>query len=256
MRAGETIDEVLPSWIEQSHLDQNYYCPFNLNIPVHLPRRKNNVEEYAVDPPLSECGSAMSQIVGRQLRTKRINLRHIFSSPALACVQTATQLAKVLRKKRIICVEGGVSGDADSVNGAMSIEGLLKQRYPIDTSYEPIFSKLPDEEFEETVERIVRVFKELSTKEAPCLFVSDALAMCAICVAPVRRFPLRGTASDVHIKRAFPAASVMTMRLRNINNQVEFELLPDYISPITHIAGCTRINPAYFRNEDTDNVAV
>ncbi|KHN74627.1 Ubiquitin-associated and SH3 domain-containing protein A [Toxocara canis] len=172
MRAGETIDEVLPSWIEQSHLDQNYYCPFNLNIPVHLPRRKNNVEEYAVDPPLSECGSAMSQIVGRQLRTKRINLRHIFSSPALACVQTATQLAKVLRKKRIICVEGGVSGDADSVNGAMSIEGLLKQRYPIDTSYEPIFSKLPDEEFEETVERIVRVFKELSTKEAPCFEVN------------------------------------------------------------------------------------
>uniref|UniRef100_A0A0M3IPQ5 Uncharacterized protein n=1 Tax=Ascaris lumbricoides TaxID=6252 RepID=A0A0M3IPQ5_ASCLU len=30
MRAGETIDEVFPNWIEQSHLDQNYYCPFNL----------------------------------------------------------------------------------------------------------------------------------------------------------------------------------------------------------------------------------
>uniref|UniRef100_F1LBS3 Ubiquitin-associated and SH3 domain-containing protein A n=1 Tax=Ascaris suum TaxID=6253 RepID=F1LBS3_ASCSU len=254
MRAGETIDEVFPNWIEQSHLDQNYYCPFNLNIPIELPRRENNAHEYAIDPPLSECGMAMSQIVARQLRKKRINLRYIFSSPALACIQTATQLAKILRKTGIICVEGGISGDAESMNVSMSLESLLKQHYPIDITYKPILNKLPNEDFEEIIERIVGIFKELSSKGTPSLFVCDTLAMYAICTATERQFRPRGIIRDTYIKQAFPAASIMTIRRHKIDEQTGFELLPDFLSPITHIAGCTRINPTYLHNDENEDI--
>uniref|UniRef100_A0A0M3IGR5 Tyrosine-protein phosphatase domain-containing protein n=1 Tax=Ascaris lumbricoides TaxID=6252 RepID=A0A0M3IGR5_ASCLU len=140
------------------------------------------------------------------------------------------------------------------MNVSMSLESLIKQHYPIDITYKPILNKLQNEDFEEIIERIVGIFKELSSKGTPSLFVCDTLAMYAICTATERQFRPRGIIRDTYIKQAFPAASIMTIRRHKIDEQTGFELLPDYLSPITHIAGCTRINPTYLHNDENEDI--
>lgn len=72
-------------------------------------------------------------------------------------------------------MEGGISGDAESMNVSMSLESLLKQHYPIDITYKPILNKLQNEDFEEIIERIVGIFKELSSKGTPCVHLISKL---------------------------------------------------------------------------------
>jgi broad specificity phosphatase PhoE len=67
------------------------------DFPIKIPQRHDNRKDYACDPPLSEFGQLTGQIVGRELRLQGADIRRIFSSSALSCVQTAVAIIKGYR---------------------------------------------------------------------------------------------------------------------------------------------------------------
>ncbi|KHJ97662.1 hypothetical protein OESDEN_02353, partial [Oesophagostomum dentatum] len=63
-RHAETIAEVFPDWIERCKLDDAFYQPFDLNVPVRIPRRTNMAQAYQHDPPLSEVQNVFQKQIG------------------------------------------------------------------------------------------------------------------------------------------------------------------------------------------------
>ena len=79
------------------HLEQFVSRRLWQDFPIKMPQRHDNRKDYACDPPLSEFGQLTGQIVGRELRLQGADIRRVFSSSALSCVQTAVAIIKGYR---------------------------------------------------------------------------------------------------------------------------------------------------------------
>ncbi|MGD2184288.1 histidine phosphatase family protein [Lusitaniella coriacea] len=91
--------------------------------------------ERPYDPPLSEDGVIQARELGQRLTSERI--AHIFASPFLRTVQTATEVSKVLNLP--IKLEAGLSEWLNPdwmprMPERLPVE-VLAEKYPIDLSY-------------------------------------------------------------------------------------------------------------------------
>lgn len=151
MRHGERVDRVFGSgWARKSGIGQaesesqtvDYqYRPYDLNLPLWLPKRKTS---WRNDAPLTEMGWAVGRAMGRSMELSTLSLSAIYASPALRCVQTATAVAGQLSSPPPIRVEPGLFeavGWYDSLPSFLSLQEFAAAGYPVDKDYKPIMGR-------------------------------------------------------------------------------------------------------------------
>nr|CDJ84814.1 Phosphoglycerate mutase domain containing protein [Haemonchus contortus] len=137
-RHSETIAEVFPDWIQRAKLDEASYHPFDLNMPVRVPRRKNLKDAYQSDPPISEVGRIMAQIFARELVTRNAVPKSIYTPPTLACVQTAADIRSFIGSECDgVYVEPALAYDQGASENWLSLKEFNQLKYNINEDYTP-----------------------------------------------------------------------------------------------------------------------
>jgi len=129
MRHGERMDRLFPEWLSMAITDdvsapsgrrtrllvlrrQGTYMPYDMNMPLTMLDRSTlgGWAAYETDPPITEMGALSGQMVGRGMQSCQVDVRGVYASPALRCVQTAHAVLKTLDEKLDlrICVEPGL----------------------------------------------------------------------------------------------------------------------------------------------------
>lgn len=111
-RNAEQMNKIFPEWTLKNFIEGNYIplvcfvstlwevgCKLSLfrtdmNQPIELPLRNNPMVAFKLDPPLTEMGIRIAQLVGKSLIESGIKVTAIYSSPSLRCIQTAQHLMK------------------------------------------------------------------------------------------------------------------------------------------------------------------
>ena len=78
-------------WLINSYNKQGEYQRFNLNMPKKMVIREN-VNDFAFDPPLTEIGLYQAKLHGEELARKGVKITHMYASPALRSIQTADKI--------------------------------------------------------------------------------------------------------------------------------------------------------------------
>ena len=63
-----------------------------MNMPLTMIDRSSigGWQSYEYDPPITEMGSLSAQMVGRGFKNCAVDLKAVYCSPALRCIQTAS----------------------------------------------------------------------------------------------------------------------------------------------------------------------
>ncbi|WKY12034.1 hypothetical protein Q1695_003528 [Nippostrongylus brasiliensis] len=219
-RYAESIAEVFPDWINRCRLDGNMYNPFDLNMPVRVPQRENMKSAYQSDPPISEVGRIMAQIFARELVTRNAVPKAIYTSPALACVQTAADIRNFIGAEcGNIHIEPGFAGDKSGQSNWMSPKQFVQLKYNVDENYTP--------ENEGNMKKLLEKLAE--QKKGVMLVITDASALQTLS-------DKSGGGDEKSSKNAFPAMSSIVLMRKD--NNVEPSRL--YMRPLTMIGRSTR----------------
>ena len=90
LRHAERVDVTFgKQWIQLSFDPDGYYQRCNLNMPKEVPHRKGGPNNFLKDAPVTEVGLLQAHLMGEGIREQGIRVSHVFSSPALRCVQCA-----------------------------------------------------------------------------------------------------------------------------------------------------------------------
>ncbi|CAF2377926.1 unnamed protein product [Rotaria sp. Silwood2] len=100
IRHGERVDSTFgANWLDQVFdKTTGAYRRVNLNLPKKMVKRKD-LKDFLFDPPLTELGLHQCKIVGEELVAQGIKIDHVYSSPALRCVQTADKILEGLQMR-------------------------------------------------------------------------------------------------------------------------------------------------------------
>uniref|UniRef100_A0A0K0FZ16 Protein UBASH3A homolog (inferred by orthology to a D. melanogaster protein) n=1 Tax=Strongyloides venezuelensis TaxID=75913 RepID=A0A0K0FZ16_STRVS len=147
LRHGERLDYVFPEWFEDMVKTKKYIFS-DLNQPDSLSHLNRDLGEFKLDTPLTNTGSIMSQLVGKNLHENNLVPDYIYCSPALRCIQTAALIRVGSESKALIRIEPGLYeeniwiGKCDGTSPCMTMEELaLSSICGIDYDYRP-FVKL------------------------------------------------------------------------------------------------------------------
>ncbi|CAI5455446.1 unnamed protein product [Caenorhabditis angaria] len=122
------------------------YRPLDINLPRNLPKRPDGWQGFAADTPLTEIGYLQSKLTGRSFRDHNIEISHVFSSPALRCIQTTVGLLKGMGidKKVNFSVEPSLFEWMTWARYARPCwippKELKRLGYPVNDHYVPCFS--------------------------------------------------------------------------------------------------------------------
>jgi len=167
IRHGERIDFTLnqdgESWIKRAFDANGKYVRFNINMPKTLPTRRDGYQGYYLDTPLTEIGYLQAKITGRALKDAGVSLSHIYSSPALRCVQTAVGLVKGMNNTALkINIEPALfewgAWFRPKLPRWLDIDELTRLGYPINTTHVPCASTSPLSSDEKLVDYYHRSF--------------------------------------------------------------------------------------------------
>jgi broad specificity phosphatase PhoE len=105
VRHGERVDSIFgPNWIDQVfEKGTGIYRRINLNLPKKMVQRKD-LKDFLFDPPITELGLYHCQVMGEELALQDIQIDHVYSSPALRCIQTADRILQGLGKRDRISI--------------------------------------------------------------------------------------------------------------------------------------------------------
>lgn len=145
VRHGERVDFTFGSnWIQRSFDCQGNYIHFDMNMPRSLPQRKGAPLSFTEDSPLTVQGLFQARLVGESMRENGITFSHIYSSPALRCIQTADAILSGLDLKQAICIEPGIFEwmvwHQNGLPSFMTTGELTAAGFNIDTSHQPIWT--------------------------------------------------------------------------------------------------------------------
>ncbi|CEF68928.1 Protein UBASH3A homolog [Strongyloides ratti] len=156
IRHGERLDYVFPEWFEKMVTTKKYVLT-DLNQPDSLRHFNRSLEEFKLDTPLTNTGSIMSQLIGKNLHENNLVPDFIYCSPALRCIQTASLICIGAESKTLIRIEPGLYeeniwvGNCNNISPCMTMEQLTRSSiYGIDYDYKPfiqindLFSKPED----------------------------------------------------------------------------------------------------------------
>ncbi|KRZ26627.1 Protein UBASH3A -like protein [Trichinella pseudospiralis] len=188
-RHGERMDRVFPAWTRLSYTETGSYKPYDMNMPISMVPRLNGVNDFYDDPPITELGYFVSQLIGRGAKLNCIKFDIVYCSPALRCVQSAHGMLKAFTKtKPKICIEPGLFEymgwyKEENLNFLSNLE-MVVQGYEVDPDYFPVIScadlktKYKNETIEEYYKRTGDVIGSILSKhpKSPCniLFVVHA----------------------------------------------------------------------------------
>ncbi|CAF1293844.1 unnamed protein product [Rotaria magnacalcarata] len=105
IRHGERVDSTFgANWLDQVFdKSTGVYRRINLNLPKKMVKRKD-LKDFLFDPPLTELGLHECKIIGEELAAQGIKIDHVYSSPALRCVQTADKILEGLQMRDKISI--------------------------------------------------------------------------------------------------------------------------------------------------------
>ena len=102
IRHAERVDVTFgKQWVKSSFNDNGQYIRLNLNMPKDLPERAGGPSEFLMDPPITQCGLYVAKLTGESMKDSGIKIHHVFSSPALRCVQTANAILEGMEEYSI-----------------------------------------------------------------------------------------------------------------------------------------------------------
>lgn len=239
VRHSETISEVFPDWIDRCKLDFAFYQPFDLNMPVRLPRRENMMTAYQHDPPISEVGRITAQIFARELVTRNGVPKAIFSSPSLASVQTAADIRNFIGSEcGNIHIEPALASDRTSSSFWMSPKEFAQLKYNVDEGYSPEQPDRNDKSSNSKSENLKKMIQKLArSKGTPVLIITDAAALNTLSSGDNK-----GSGDDEHMRKeaanAFPPLSSVILSLPKGKENLEPSRL--FVRPLTMIGECSR----------------
>ncbi|XP_071093351.1 ubiquitin-associated and SH3 domain-containing protein B-like isoform X1 [Haliotis cracherodii] len=242
MRHGERCDFVFGrDWCDKCYDEVGNYKRVNLNLPKTMMTR-NTYLEYIKDCPLTEMGKVQAHLTGDALKTASVPISFVYCSPALRCVQTASEVVKALGLSCKICIEPVLFEWLGWYNPVipkwMSPADLARNGFNIDTSHVPFMDvkKLNVEEsVDEFYTRNANFVKYALRKHEPeggnVLMVGHAgsLDVCSrqLCGKPVRK------ASEFHQLLSGVAYCAVAMCEENPVNKV-WELKEPSVVPLCH----------------------
>ncbi|CAF0897476.1 unnamed protein product [Rotaria sp. Silwood1] len=148
MRHGERVDSTFgANWLDQVFDKMTgVYRRINLNLPKKLVKRKD-IKDFIFDPPLTELGLHQCKTVGEELVAQGIKIDHVYSSPALRCVQTADKILEGLqmRDKISIRIEPCLFEFlkwypiVPVIWPFLDLDELTQNGYKVDKSYQPFY---------------------------------------------------------------------------------------------------------------------
>ncbi|XP_072049417.1 ubiquitin-associated and SH3 domain-containing protein B-like isoform X2 [Amphiura filiformis] len=97
IRHAERVDISFgQQWIQHCFDSSGKYQRKNLNMPKRVPHRTGSPGTFNRDSPITEMGQFQARLTGDAMKESGVRIAHVFSSPALRCVQTAHALIKGL----------------------------------------------------------------------------------------------------------------------------------------------------------------
>ncbi|KAK0414149.1 hypothetical protein QR680_007171 [Steinernema hermaphroditum] len=143
MRHAERVDRVFPSWIRLSSKTGSYQ-PYNLNLPVSLPKRRGGLKAFEQDPPITEIGRIVAELTGKSVNRSNFRVMAVFCSPALRCIQTAQHVVAAMKVPNLtVNVEPGLfdwCGWYEIFPNLMTNEEIAAMGVKIDKKYSPVMS--------------------------------------------------------------------------------------------------------------------
>lgn len=154
IRHAERVDITFGhQWLQYSFDKDNSYHRRNLNMPKTVPIRKGGPPEFKGDTPITEMGIVQGRLTGEAMSEQGVPIHHVYSSPALRCVQTADAILKGMGETKIkIRVEHGLfewlAWCRDGIPKFMEPQEFAASGLNVDTSYKTFMhiSKLSPKE--------------------------------------------------------------------------------------------------------------
>ncbi|XP_054829368.1 ubiquitin-associated and SH3 domain-containing protein A [Eublepharis macularius] len=245
MRHGERVDQVFgKSWLQQCFsADGKYYRP-DLNFPPTLPYCKDSIKNFEWDPPLTCCGIFQSRLIGEALLEKELKISHVYSSPALRCIQTAHHVLEGLQlgQKAKIRVEPGLfewtKWEMNTTGPSfMTRRELAEINYSVDTTYKcnfPLSSLMPSEGYEEFVNRCSICIKQIvgsCTSEGVILIVGHGSSLDSL-TRPLLGCPARGSGDFAQLVRKIPSLGMCFCE--EFKEEKKWQMVNPPVNMLTH----------------------
>uniref|UniRef100_A0A1I7Z3Q5 Protein-tyrosine phosphatase n=1 Tax=Steinernema glaseri TaxID=37863 RepID=A0A1I7Z3Q5_9BILA len=255
MRNAEEMDHIFPEWITRN-FENGTYVSKDMNQPVSLPKRQNPLATFGADPPLTEMGRRMADLIGRALHDRGIAISAVFSSPALSCIQTTQQLIKSQLYDLKIRVEPAlyefVGCKYSKLPTFMTLEEMQANQIPVDMSYTPI---MPFDQMKEYLtespltfyERCGQVMDKMVKEKCPfgiVLIVSEACSFHGLARGLVGLSTLQTIDAIKRIRMHLPACTMMTAAR---NRKGNWEPIQNVVPAITTSDYSNQFDHHFFR---------
>ncbi|VDP08096.1 unnamed protein product [Soboliphyme baturini] len=255
IRDGERLDQVFPGWERRAFTTFWEFKPYDLNIPMKLLTRTNGPMEFRYDPPLTEIGYAMAQLIGRGAKLSNVKVDYIYSSPAMSCLQTAHGFLKSFPKSKLkIRVEPGLfdfmAWYRATNMGWLTVQQLVNNSYEVDESYVPImtsdevFDKASNESIVEYYQRsakvINKIIKQHSEKPVAIALFAHATSLDAISHELMQRRLLPTMDQMIKTPEYYPYNAAMALEQRA--DGAKWQLMPSALPPISYDDFTNRFN--------------
>uniref|UniRef100_A0A1A9UX22 Ecdysteroid-phosphate phosphatase n=1 Tax=Glossina austeni TaxID=7395 RepID=A0A1A9UX22_GLOAU len=146
MRHGERVDFTFGTWIPYCFDEFNNYVRKDLNMPKTLPKRQYIPEGWQNDSPLTNIGLYQARLIGDALAEARVQIDHVYCSPAYRCIQTCTSALEGLKLigKTHIKLEPGLfewmAWYPEGVPDWLTKDELTEAKFTIDHDYQPFMT--------------------------------------------------------------------------------------------------------------------
>ncbi|CAL1539245.1 unnamed protein product [Lymnaea stagnalis] len=154
MRHGERCDFTFgKTWMRKCFDEDGIYKQTDLNLPKTMIKRQP-ITDYSKDSPLTELGMFQARATGDAFRKADVDIKNIYVSPSLRCVQTAQNVIEGLDNNAKMCIEPSAFEWFGWYKNAMphwlTADQLSEQGFNINVKHKP-FVQIKDLHLDETV---------------------------------------------------------------------------------------------------------
>ncbi|XP_047735455.1 protein UBASH3A homolog [Hyalella azteca] len=146
MRHGERADFTFGDWCKVCFDKEGRYKQADLNLQPSVPSRADMPQAFIKDCPLTRIGEMQAQLVGEGFAATHTPIHHVYCSPSLRCVMTATSVLRAMKlmDRMPLKIEPGLfewlAWYPEGVPRFMTNEELTSAAFNIDLSYRPVLS--------------------------------------------------------------------------------------------------------------------
>ncbi|SPP86528.1 protein UBASH3A homolog [Drosophila guanche] len=144
MRHGERVDFTFGTWLPYCFDEFGNYMRQDLNMPKRLPRRRYSPRGWQNDSPLTNVGVFQANLIGQALLEAKVQVDHVYCSPAYRCIQTCASALEGLQQggQHKIKLEPGffewMGWYPSGVPDWLTKNELVEASYNIDLNYQPV----------------------------------------------------------------------------------------------------------------------